>query len=122
MPRAPTGALWSDDSLGGPAARTRPGTPPRPRTRFPLEHLLTAGEDFVERVGEVRRALGELFADLHHVLLVALLDLFLESRLERAVLEARGALGRVVGDRVGNQRAGEPPRLDLRGLDQGRID
>ena len=50
-----------------------------------LKHFLAASEKIVQRFLKMRRALGELSADLGNVLLVTLLNLVLEELLQRAV-------------------------------------
>src|SRR5678815_1540087 len=67
-----------------PTARQRDQVIRKIAARGPLEHRLTAGEDLVERVLEVRGAVGELAPHLFDVLLVALFNLFREQIAQRA--------------------------------------
>ena len=52
------------------------------------EDFLAARENIVERILKVCRGFSELLSDLIHELLIALLDLFFEELLERAVTQS----------------------------------
>ena len=59
-----------------------------PRDSADQNSFLARRRGFVQRVLKMRRRFGELPPDLIDVLLVALLDLFLEELLQRAVAQA----------------------------------
>jgi hypothetical protein len=80
----------------------------------PSEYLPATGQDLVQSFLEVGGGLSDLFAYLLGVLLPALLDLLLEELLEIAVPEAFLPLAWVVHHHVGNERAGQPARLEGR--------
>src|SRR5512146_2881643 len=69
------------------------------------EALLTAGEDLVERLLEMRGRVGELLPDLLDVFLVALLDLFTEELTQCSGSESLLATLRVVRHEIGYERA-----------------
>src|SRR5215216_477619 len=73
------------------------------------EDLATAGENLVQGLFEVRRAVGHILADLLGVLFPALPDLLLEQLLEVAVPQPVLPLGRVIDHHVGDERPREPP-------------
>src|SRR5687768_385768 len=87
-----------------------------------LEELLAPREHVVEGVLKVRRALGELATHLVHVFLVALLDLFPEKLLQRAVAQTLLALLGKVRDDVRHERACQSLRLRVRVVGEERID
>src|SRR5207244_5518737 len=79
--------------------------------------LVSPGEDFVQRFGPERRALGDLAAHLLDVLLPALLDLVLEELWQCAVTQPLLPLLRMIHDEIRDESPGEPARLLLRILD-----
>ena len=97
--------VWMEDS------GRRSVEPPRVPFQLLLEHLLAPGKNVIQRILEVRRRLGELFADLLDVFLVALLDLLAEELFQRAPAHALITLLRMIGHHVGDQRASQPLRL-----------
>src|SRR5690606_36309611 len=88
----------------------------------PLENALPACQDVVQGVLEMGGRLGELLSDLFYVLLIALLDLFLEALTKRSVSKAGLPLLWMVGDHVGHQRPREAPRLHVSIMCEERID
>jgi hypothetical protein len=70
----------------------------------------------------MRRGICELLSDLKHVLVVALLYLFLEELLERAIAQPFFALLREVGHEIRDERTSEPLRLGVRIIREKRID
>ncbi len=72
-----------------------------------LENFLAAREHFVQRFLEIRGALGEGLPHLSNILFEALFYLLSEELFESSIAESFGVLGRVIGDDVRNERAGE---------------
>ena len=88
----------------------------------PLEELLSPREHVVQGVLEVRRAFCELAADLLDVLLVALLDLIAEERLQCPIAKPLFPLLRKVRDDVGDEGARESLCLDVGIVGEKRVD
>ena len=64
-----------------------------------LEDALALGQNLVQRVGEVGRAVRQLLADLVDVLVPRLIDFLFEVALERAFLEAEAAVDALLAAR-----------------------
>ena len=77
---------------------------PRLRT---LENFLAGREHFVQRFLEICGALGEWLAYLSNILLEALFYLLSKELLQSPIAETFGVLGGMVGDDVGDERAGQ---------------
>src|SRR5213594_2705319 len=85
------------------------------------EDLVAPSEDLVQRLAPKRRALRQLGADLLDVLLPALRDLVLEELRQRAVAQPLLALLGMVHHEIRDERARQPPRLQLGILNQERV-
>ena len=68
------------------------------------KRFLATCKKVVQRILKMWGALGELLPDLSHVLLVALLNLFLEELLQRPVPEPFLPLLWEIGDEIRDQR------------------
>jgi len=88
-----------------PTARQRDQVIRKIAARLALEHRLPAGEDLIERVLEVRRAVRELSSHLLDVFLIALFDLFGEQIAQRAGAQPFFAPLWEIGHEVGDERA-----------------
>src|SRR5690606_26174268 len=97
-------------------------TVPRSMSTSSSEESLAAGKNVVQRILEVRRTLGELLADLLHILLVALLDLLLEELAQSAVTHSGFTFVRMVRDHVRHESTCKPSSLDVRVACEERID
>ena len=75
-----------------------------------LENFLAGREHFVQRFLEICGALGEGLSHLCNILFEALFYLLSEELFESSIAEAFGVLGRVIGDDVRDERAGESLR------------
>ena len=65
-----------------------------------LEDLLSARQDFVERILKIGRALGELLSYLRNILLKTLFYLVAKELFESSVTQTFRVFGRMVGDDV----------------------
>src|SRR5690606_10243181 len=116
---------WPDPGRWNKRAARPPdggGAAPGTEIEAGREDLATVREDLVERILEVRGAVGDRLAHLVGVLLPALLDLFLEQRLERSVPQPFPALGGMIDHHVGDERPRQPPGLLAGVLGEERID
>ncbi len=87
-----------------------------------LEDFLACRQHFVQRFLKVSGALREWLANLRNILFEALFYLFSKELLERSVAETFRVLGRMVGDDVRNQGAGESLRALIWILGQERVE
>jgi len=86
-----------------------------------LEDFLSCRQHFVQRFLKVSRAFGKWLAYLRNILFKALFYLLSKELLQSTVSQTFGVFGRVVGDDVGYQGAGETLGALIRILREERI-